>query len=51
MEEAQRRLGHGDQSVTDIAFACGYPDSAHFASAFRRVVGVSPTAYRRRARE
>ena len=47
MEEAQRRLRQGRESVTEIAFSCGYENPAHFASAFRRLVGVSPSRYRR----
>jgi AraC-like DNA-binding protein len=50
MEEAKQRLARGDESVTDIAYACGYEDAAHFASAFRREVGVSPRRYRQRFR-
>jgi AraC-like DNA-binding protein len=50
MEEAQRRLVRTSESVTEIAFACGYENSANFASAFRRTFGVSPTAFRRLAR-
>jgi AraC-like DNA-binding protein len=50
MEDAQRRLARTNESVTEIGFACGYDNSAHFASAFRRVFGVSPTAFRRMAR-
>ncbi|MDI3287796.1 AraC family transcriptional regulator [Polyangium sp. 15x6] len=50
IEEAQCRLARGRQSVTEIALACGYQNPAHFASAFRRLVGVSPTSYRRGAR-
>jgi AraC family transcriptional regulator len=50
MEEAQRRLIGSTESVTAIGFACGYEDSAHFASAFRRTFGVSPTDFRRLAR-
>ena len=50
MEEAQRRLVRTTESVTEIAIACGYADSAHFASAFRRTFGVAPTAFRRLAR-
>lgn len=48
MEEAQRRLRQGRESVTEIAFACGYENSAHFATAFRRSVGVPPSLYRQR---
>ncbi len=47
IEEGQRRLRAGDELVTEIAFACGYENPAHFASAFRRLVGVSPSDYRR----
>jgi AraC family transcriptional regulator len=50
MEEAQRRLRQGHESVTEIAFACGYENPAHFASAFRRSVGVAPSSYRRAGR-
>ncbi len=47
MEEAQRRLLQGKQSITDIALACGYNNPAHFTTAFRRVVGTSPQDFRR----
>lgn len=47
MEEAQRRLARGRESITQIAFSCGYENPAHFASAFRRTFGVAPSAYRR----
>jgi AraC family transcriptional regulator len=46
MEEAQRRLRRGRESVTEITFECGYENPAHFASAFRRLVGVTPSRYR-----
>jgi AraC-like DNA-binding protein len=50
MEEAQRRLRSGRETITQIAFACGYESPAHFAASFRRVVGVSPSAYRQAAK-
>lgn len=33
-------------SITEIALAAGYADSAHFAKVFRRRLGVSPSAWR-----
>jgi AraC family transcriptional regulator len=47
MEEAQRRLLRTRDSVTEISLACGYENPAHFAAAFRRIFGVSPTEFRR----
>lgn len=47
MEQARALLNKGSETVTQIALQCGYDNPSHFASAFRREVGVSPTAYRR----
>lgn len=33
---------HSDQSITDIAYRCGFSSSAHFSSAFRTRFGISP---------
>lgn len=33
-------------SVGDIAIACGFCDTAHFSSSFKRSFGVSPSSYR-----
>jgi AraC family transcriptional regulator len=46
MTEAKRCLQQGGLSISEIAARCGYENPAHFASAFRRVEGVAPTAYR-----
>jgi AraC family transcriptional regulator len=50
MEDAQRRLALGQETIQQIAFACGYENPAHFASAFRRTLGVAPKAYRKTVR-
>jgi AraC family transcriptional regulator len=47
MERAKIYLAAGEESVTEVAFRCGYENPAHFAAAFRRWVGVSPSDYRR----
>jgi AraC-like DNA-binding protein len=43
---AKRQLAHTDQSIAEIASELGYSDPSHFARAFRRIAGVSPTEYR-----
>lgn len=35
-------LRHSDDSVTDIAFRCGFGDSNHFSTLFRREFDWSP---------
>ncbi|MEJ2288589.1 MAG: AraC family transcriptional regulator, partial [Deinococcales bacterium] len=35
-----------DLTVTDVAYACGFSSSQYFATAFRKDVGVPPSAYR-----
>jgi AraC family transcriptional regulator len=32
--------------ITEIAFACGFSDHAHFTRTFKRATGLTPTAYR-----
>jgi AraC family transcriptional regulator len=48
MERAQYLLLHTRVEIMAIAFECGYSNPSHFATAFRRIVGVSPSEYRRR---
>lgn len=37
------------RSVTDIAYAHGFSDSAHFSRVFKKAHGLSPRAYRQSA--
>lgn len=46
LEEAIRRLRTTDLTVSQIATECGYYDQSAFTRQFRRVVGMSPGAYR-----
>lgn len=48
IEHASQRLAEGDDPIAGIAVDCGYPNPTHFAAAFRRLVGVTPTVYRQR---
>ncbi|MGR4068590.1 helix-turn-helix domain-containing protein [Billgrantia sp. C5P2] len=50
----RQRLAHacellrvGGASLTEVALACGFADSAHFSHSFRRRHGVSPSEWRR----
>ncbi|MCJ7927926.1 HTH-type transcriptional activator RhaS [Erwinia sp. 9145] len=43
---ARHLLRHGEESVTDIAFQCGFGDSNHFSTLFKREFGCSPRAVR-----
>ncbi|HET8910700.1 MAG TPA: AraC family transcriptional regulator [Ktedonobacteraceae bacterium] len=44
--EAAARLLEGEQSVAEIAYACGYTDHSAFSRQFKVTTGLSPTAYR-----
>ena len=48
MEIAKRLLDQGYLPIIEIALECGYGNPSHFATAFRRHVGVAPVEYRRR---
>ena len=47
IDEARRLLALPSMTITDIALAVGYQTPSAFAATFRRVVGVSPSEYRR----
>ncbi len=47
IERACRQLAMGGELVADIALDCGFTNQTHFAAAFRRLVGMSPRAYRK----
>lgn len=45
--KARHLLRHSDESVTDIAYRCGFGDSNHFSTLFRREFDWSPRDIRR----
>ena len=47
MENAVRRLRESDDTIADVALACGYSDQSAFTRQFRKTSGISPLAYRR----
>ena len=48
---ARQLLITSDRTIAEIAAAVGYPDAFYFSRVFRTVNGVSPSAFRARARE
>lgn len=46
LTKARHLLRHSDKSVTDIAFRCGFSDSNHFSTLFRREFNWSPREIR-----
>ena len=47
MQSAALRMQTTGQSISEIASAFGYDNSSKFSKAFRDVMGVSPTEYRK----
>lgn len=48
VEHAQQLLMTTRMTVQEVAFQCGFNSAANFCYTFRRMVGVSPHAYRKR---
>ncbi len=48
---ATHLLANGHESITRIAYACGFVDQAHLTRAFKQATGVTPATYRARARQ
>lgn len=46
--QARHMLRHSDSRITDIAFRCGFSDSNHFSTLFRREFGCAPRVERRK---
>ena len=43
---ASRLLRETEQSIADIALACGFYDQSAFTRTFRAMTGVTPTQFR-----
>lgn len=49
IREARRHLAYSNLSISQVAFALGYDDPAHFSKLFRRATGHSPRAFRKKS--
>jgi AraC family transcriptional regulator, L-rhamnose operon regulatory protein RhaS len=47
VRHSQLSLKHNDKSITDVAFEAGFGSSQYFARAFKDLVGMTPSEYRR----
>ena len=50
LQAACRLLQDSSLSIAEVADDCGFPDQNYFSRQFRQVVGMTPSAYRRRFR-
>lgn len=46
IHEAKRLLRHTETPIAQIAMCVGYSNQAHFSTAFRKTVGITPGQYR-----
>ncbi len=49
IDRAKELLGNTGEPVGEVAMRCGFAHPSHFASTFRRIVGTTPSRYRRDA--
>lgn len=47
IERARQLLRTTESSITEICYTCGFANPSHFATTFKRLVGISPSEYRR----
>lgn len=47
MQHAALELVSTRDSITEVAFRCGFSDSSYFKDAFKKIYGVSPREYRK----
>lgn len=51
MEWAKRLLINDDLSISEVATACGFPDSSYFTRCFKKVYGEAPSQYAARQKK
>lgn len=51
IRKAAVELRETDQSVTDIAYSCGFSGTSYFSKIFRKIMKCTPSAYRKSQQE
>ena len=46
--EAKRQLSHTNKTIEELSYELGYGDAAHFSKFFKKHIGVSPNAFRKK---
>ena len=49
IEKAKEILSETGCTVSQVAAMCGYDNEEHFMRQFKKVVGITPTKYRKQA--
>ncbi|NLY53385.1 MAG: helix-turn-helix transcriptional regulator [Firmicutes bacterium] len=47
IEKATEKLQDKKLRITDIALACGFSNPGHFTTVFKRIMGITPSEYRK----
>jgi AraC family transcriptional regulator len=47
IDRAKRQLRQKDAAISDIALSCGFADQSHLTKHFRKIVGITPRAFRK----
>ncbi len=47
LEKAKNKLQYSKDSIFEIAFKCGFDNTAYFSNVFKKHIGLSPTQFRK----
>lgn len=48
MDKARELLVSNHYAIEEVSFLCGYINADHFSSSFKRITGMTPTAFRKK---